>query len=63
MKKWCTHCEKDNHSDDECWSTRSIPPRDYGMTPPPLFTLYLEHLRRAPLIADKSNRPDPEPFL
>jgi len=22
--KWCRHCVKANHSDDECWSTRAI---------------------------------------
>lgn len=27
--KWCSHCEKSNHNDDECWSTRSIPAREY----------------------------------
>lgn len=22
--KWCTYCRKDNHSDDECWCTRTV---------------------------------------
>ena len=21
-KKWCSYCQKDNHNDAECWSTR-----------------------------------------
>jgi hypothetical protein len=25
-KKWCSHCQKDNHNDSECWCTRVLEP-------------------------------------
>lgn len=40
---WCTHCRKSNHDDQDCWSTRQVPPpgvdspRSPQLTPPYLL--------------------------
>jgi hypothetical protein len=41
VKKWCTYCRKDNHSDSECWCTRAVTyaPQPYIPGPEALWSL------------------------
>lgn len=71
--KWCSYCRKCDHNDSECWSTRAVPHyQDATATalrglPPfkasPSLAAYMEALRLAPSLTDKSEWPDPEPLF
>lgn len=38
--KWCAHCRKDTHSDNECWSTRAIGVHDAHPAPMQMPTAF-----------------------
>jgi hypothetical protein len=65
--KWCSHCQKDNHSDSECWSTRVVPswtpvmPSGIHAIPPFPKSEHLEALIAKAVRSGFEDDPEPQP--